>query len=328
MRRLLAAAVGILVFSIIVLPSLISGIGGRGGDQMKTKSGKLESATIHVYLHEENKIVAMPLEEYVEGVVSAEMPAEFQMAALEAQAVAARTYAIGHMRTFGGKGVDEHPEADVSTDHTKYQAWVGPEVLKQRWGAKTSYYQKKIKQAVEKTRGLVLLYDAKPIHAVFHSTSGTRTASAKEVWGFDYPYLQSVECKWDQASPRFREDKAVALSDLAGIFGADADVVAVATSGGAGIQIIALSDSGRVKEMKIGTKSFTGQEVRNLLGLKSEKFTTEVKDGRLIFHTEGYGHGVGLCQYGANGMAKEGRTFQDILQYYYSGVEIKNIYDS
>ena len=327
MRRLLAYMIGIVSFAVIVVPVLITGVNlsKESGGNM-TDLSSLESVMLNVYLHDKNKIVSMTLEEYVQGVVGAEMPAEFSEAALQAQAVAARTYAVKHMHKFGGSGVSDHPDADVSTDHTVNQAWVSDDVLKERWGKKYDEYKQKIKLAVLKTQGMILTYNDEPIHALFHSTSGDRTASAKEVWGNDYPYLQSVECKWDTASPRYKDNKTISVANLAESFGQDA--VTVSAGNGDLIKILSLTDSGRVAQMKIGNKNFTGSEVRNTLGLRSENFTIESKGDEIIFHTIGYGHGVGLCQYGANGMAKEGWAYQDILKYYYKGVELKNIYGS
>lgn len=326
MNKLLVGLVGLVAFMVILLPGVIAllmGQSGGGGGRMMVKADRL---MIHVYLHEENKIEKMALEEYVKGVLSAEMPAAFEPEALKAQAVAARTYAVKHMRTFGGSGVEGQPEADVSTDFTKDQAWLSEKTMKERWGSKYREYWKKIEQAVEKTRGQIVAYENQPISALFHSTSAERTASAKEVWGYDYPYLQSVECRWDKASPRYSDTKAVSVADLNAALGEGAGSVAAMQGGMDQIaKVLSLTESGRVKEVRIGSKTFSGQEARRLLGLRSENFTAEQRGDQLIFHTLGYGHGVGLCQYGANGMAKEGKGYQEILKYYYTGVDLKNI---
>lgn len=321
-------AMGLVALLVIGIPSVMMLIMGvQKSDTEGQGSGKLESMMIHVYLHEKDTVETMSLEEYVKGVLGAEMPAEFEEAALEAQAVAARTYAVKNMRKFGGGGVSDHPDADVSTDYTKNQAWLSQSALKERWGRKYEAYWKKISKAVEATQGQILVYEDKPIHALFHSTSAGRTASAKEVWGYDYPYLQSVECKWDEKSPRYSDTKSIALSEIETILGADAGVVAAVQSGDQSItKVLSLTESGRVKEIRIGSKTFKGQEVRNLLGLRSENFTVALQGDKLVFKTLGYGHGVGLCQYGANGMAKLGKSYKDILLHFYTGVSFKNIY--
>ncbi len=289
-----------------------------------------EDIMIKVYMHEINQIVSMNLEDYIKGVIAAEMPAEFELEALKAQAVAARTYAVKHMAVFGGTGSTEHPGADVTTDHNDSQAWHDETKLKAKWGTNYGKYWSKVSQAVDKTQGLILTYNGDPINAVFHSTSGERTASAKEVWGFDYPYLKSVACTWDQKSPRYQETKEITIAELEVRLGADAGIVAAAQSGGSAsiAGIIDRTDSGRVNKVRIGSKTLTGLEVRQKLELRSANFIIEPNGDKLVFKTTGYGHGVGLCQYGANGQAKENRNFRQILTYYYTGVAIKNIFGS
>jgi stage II sporulation protein D len=285
---------------------------------------------IKVYMGEINQIVAMNLEDYVKGVVAAEMPAEFELEALKAQAVAARTYAVKHMALFGGSGSVEHPGADISTDYKDSQAWHNETKLKEKWGVDYGRYWKKISQAVDQTQGLIITYQGEPINAVFHSTSGERTASAKEVWGFDYPYLQSVACSWDQLSPRYQTIKEIALTELEVRLGTDAAIMAAAQSGESTgvVNIIDYTDSGRVNKVRVGSKTLTGLEVREKLDLRSTNFSVDATGDKLVFKTVGYGHGVGLCQYGANGQAKEGRNFRQIVTYYYTGAAIKNIFGS
>ncbi len=328
-RKPLGIVMGLVALLVIALPSVLIFVMGISKSTVSEQRNvaKLESMTINVYLQEKDKVEAMPLEDYIKGVVGAEMPAEFEPAALEAQAVAARTYAVKSMRSFGGGGVSDHPDADVSTDFTKNQAWLSQDVLKERWGKKYEAYNKRISEAVDATYGQILVYEDKPISSVFHSTSGGRTASAKEVWGYDYPYLQSVECKWDEKSPRYSDSKSIALPDIESILGPEAGVMAAVQSGDQSItKVLSLTESGRVNEIRIGSKTFKGQEVRNLLGLRSENFTVALQGDQLVFKTLGYGHGVGMSQYGANGMAKLGKSYKDILLYFYTGVKLKNIY--
>lgn len=327
MNKLLVGSIGLVAFMVIIIPGIVvllwlNPLGGL--DKMAPKE---KDVTISVYRQDLKKIEKMPLEEYLKGVLGAEMPAAFEMEALKAQAVAARTYAVKSMHAYGGAGSQDHPEADVSTDFNKSQAWLDQKTLKERWGKKYDQYSQKISKAVESTRGEIAVYDDKPISAVFHSTSGDHTASAKEVWGNDLPYLQSVECHWDKASPRYKEEKTVTLSELSNALGEDAIAASVMYSGSSFMQIISLTESGRVKEIKIGDKTFSGQDIRNKLGLRSENFTVEQSNNGVTFATIGYGHGVGLCQYGANGMAKEGKSYKDILKYYYTGIDLKNIND-
>lgn len=330
-KKVLALTIVFIVAAVIVLPAVtLFSLGGLAGGLKSMPMFGGEDIPVRVFLHEENRIVEMSLEDYVKGVVAAEMPAEFEIEALKAQAVAARTYAAKNMVLFGGGGVPDRPGADVSTDHRQGQAWSSVTQLKNRWGAfHYERYWSKVSRAVDETRGLIVVYNGEPINAVFHSTSGERTASAKEVWGFDYPYLQSVVCTWDKKSPRYSDSKEYSLAELEQRLGPEAGVVAAAQGGSGTVgQIIDRTDSGRVDKIRLGSKTFSGIDLRQKLELRSANFTVDFKGDKAIFKTTGYGHGVGLCQYGANGMAKEGWDFRRILTYYYTGVGIKNIFGS
>lgn len=330
MKKIMVFIVLLVVMVVIVIPTMMVGGANRldTSSQKKTKVSKGEDVFIKVYMHEQGKIVDMHLEEYIAGVVAAEMPAEFELEALKSQAVAARTYAVKNMMFFGGSGLVSQPGADVSTDYHQSQAWVSTEKLKERWGNNYTAYWGKIGRAVEETRGQVITYNGELINAVFHSTSGEHTASAKEVWGFDYPYLTSVPCTWDQKTPRYQERKEFPVANIEQLLGSETQVVAAMQNGSGAIQVIEKTDSGRVAQIRIGSKVLPGLAVREKLDLRSTNFTVEIRDGKMIFNTIGYGHGVGLCQYGANGMAKTGRDYRQIITTYYTGVALKNILGS
>ena len=332
MKKVLLLSVVLVFATVILLPSfIIRSLEPLWPRQTKTNMvQKGEDISIRVYIAQADKTVEMPLEEYIKGVVAAEMPAEFELEALKAQAVAARTYAAKNMVILGGPGLEGHPGADVSTDHKKSQAWSSETELIAKWNpAAYERYWKKISQAVEETRGLIITYGGEPINAVFHSTSGERTASAREVWSYDYPYLQSVACNWDKGSPRYAETKEIPLQEAENRLGPEAGVMLAAQNGTSGLaQIIDRTESGRVARARVGSKTYSGLELREKLELRSSNFTIEVRDDKMVVKSIGYGHGVGLCQYGANGAAKEGKTFRDILTYYYTGVVIKNIHNS
>ncbi|MBC8016839.1 MAG: stage II sporulation protein D [Sporomusaceae bacterium] len=328
MKKILALIVALVVVVVILIPTLIIGRIPTL-DLSAERSGKVlkgEDVFIKVYFHEQGTITEMNLEKYIAGVVAAEMPAEFELEALKAQAVAARTYAVKNMVTFGGSGLAAQPGADVSTDHRQSQAFLREERLKERWGTQYERYWSKINKAVDQTRGEVATYNGEFINAVFHSTSGERTASAKEVWGFDYPYLISVPCPWDQKSPRYNGRKEFALTEIEQLLGAETQVVTAVQNGSGATQIIDKTDSGRVGQVRIGSKILPGITVREKLDLYSSHFNIEIQGNRMVFTTIGYGHGVGLCQYGANGMAKEGQEYRQIITKYYTGVAIKNIH--
>ena len=330
MKKILALAIVLVIVVVIVIPTLIVG-GINKIDTISDKSGqslKGEDVFIKVYMHEQGNIVEMHLENYIAGVVAAEMPAEFELEALKAQAVAARTYAVKSMLIFGGSGVANQPGADVSTDYRQSQAFLSREKLKERWGASDERYWAKISRAVAETRGQVITYNGEFINAVFHSTSGERTASAKEVWGFDYPYLMSVPCSWDQTAPRYSDRKEFALTEIEQLLGAETQVVAAVQNGSGATQVIETTDSGRIGQIRIGSKVLSGLTIRDKLELRSTNFKIEIQGPKMIFNTIGYGHGVGLCQYGANGMAKAGHEYRQIITNYYTGVAIKHIIGS
>lgn len=330
MKKLLAVTALLVILLVIIIPALVVRLDFTGPAPNRGNSVfKSEDVPIRVYMPETDKIVEMNLEDYIKGVVAAEMPAEFELEALKAQAVAARTVAVKNMVSFGGSGLPGHPGADVSADFKQSQAWLSETKLKERWGANYGRYWTRVSQAVEQTGGQIITYSGEPINAVFHSTSGERTASAQEVWGFDYPYLQSVACKWDQQSPRYSDTKAIPLAEIEQRLGPDAGVMAAAQNGsGAVARIIDLTGSGRVDKIRIGSKVLSGIALREKLELRSANFTVEQSGDKMIFKTIGYGHGVGLCQYGANGMAKEGRDYRQIVTYYYTGVTLRNIFGS
>ena len=327
MKKVLASNFLLIVVMVIMIPTLIVGSFKKNhlSSLPSSQLGKSEDVFIRVYMHELGTIREMNLENYVAGVVAAEMPGDFELEALKSQAVAARTYAAKNMVIFGGSGLAGRPDADVSTDYQQSQAWLSTEKLKERWGTQYEKYWSKINKAVEETRGEVVTYHGELINAVFHSTSGERTAGSKEVWGFDYPYLVSVPCPWDKKSPRYRERKEFALTEIEQLLGAETQVVAAMQNGKGVTQMIDTTQSGRVGQIRIGNKIVSGVDVREKLNLHSTLFTIEIQGGKMIFNTIGYGHGVGLCQYGANGMAKAGHGYRQIITTYYTGVAIRNI---
>ncbi|HBL37308.1 MAG TPA: stage II sporulation protein D [Firmicutes bacterium] len=277
---------------------------------------------VRLYLVEEKRTITIELEEYIKGVVAAEMPANFHPEALKAQAVAARTVTVRRLKRFGGSGYPAVAGADLSNDVNDSQAWLNKKQLIAKWGL-WAYYRnwRKIADAVEATAGLVISYDGRPIDALYHSTSGPRTANAEEVWSASVPYLKSIPCSFCHHSPRYQQEKAFSSAEFLSALG----LAGPLATGGVSLRIVDRTASGRVKTVQIGAYQYTATEVRSRLGLASTNFTVQLRDGKIIFTTIGYGHGVGLCQYGADGLAKEGKTFQEILHYYYQAVEIKKL---
>lgn len=303
-----------LFFLLILLPFFLVMFHRCSGQEIK----------VRLYVTAEKKVVTMELEEYVKGVVAAEMPANFHLEALKAQAVAARTVTVKRLRRFGGRGYTGEQTADFSDDFRDVQAWFDKKELRKKWGFRGfSKNWAKISQAVEETQGMILTYQDRPIDAVYHSTSGPRTENAEDIWGVGYPYLQSVACPYCQHARRYIEETVIPWTvfqerlALSGFLPVSADARP--------IKIMELTSGGRIKRLQVGEESFGGEDFRRRLGLNSANFQYEFTGDSLHFRTVGYGHGVGLCQYGADGLAKAGRDFQWILSYYYQDTSIKKI---
>ena len=265
---------------------------------------------------------SLPLDEYLAGVVAAEMPASFEPAALEAQCVAARTYAR-YRAAQGAHG------GGLCADPACCEAYLGEAELRARWGEDFEANMEKIRAAVAATDGLVLTYGGEPIFAAFHSSSPGRTEDCAAVWGGGTPYLVSVETPETAGTvPGFREEKSMTAAEfkntaLAALPGA------VFVSGPEGwLSDAEYTPSGRLASVRVGSVRVTGTELRRIFSLRSACVTWSVSDEGVTFTTEGYGHGVGMSQYGANELAKAGRSAAEILAHFYPGAELVKIVEN
>lgn len=286
-----------------------------------------ESIKVNLYLHREKQVVEMGLEDYVVGVVAAEMPASFSIEALKAQAVAARTYVAKKMMDKDNKVKQFASNADISSDHNIHQAWISDEEMKKRWGSWNYQENKeKIVQAVKATRGVVILYNNELIEPLYHaSCGGCGTENSEEVWQNKIPYLRRVECSHMEGR---KEDSLVySISDLDRYLGTSLKAVPVANllNSKKGIVVLDKTSTGRVKSLNIGGKIFSGWDLRSKLSLPSNRFSVSLQENKVVFKTIGYGHGVGMCQYGAQSLANKGKTYEEILTHYYSGVKLGKI---
>lgn len=284
---------------------------------------------IDVFYEPENKVISMDLEDYVKHVVASEMPASFHPEALKAQAVIARTYALRKMQIFGG--TPSLPgKADVTSNPAKDQAWNPEHVLKERWGVIGWWLNwPKIEKAVRETQGMILTYKGLPAESVYHSTCGGTTEAARDVWGKDIDYLQSVTCNYCVSSPHYKPTQVVLsstqISNSMGTLGISVPASRVSQKGV--IAVTSLSPTGRVKQISVDGKTVRGLEFRSALNLKSTKFTWSVQGDNVVFQVAGYGHAVGLCQYGADGAARAGMDFLEILADYYPGTQVAHIFE-
>lgn len=276
---------------------------------------------INVFNSKTQQTEIMELEEYLIGTVAAEMPVIFELEALKAQAVAARTYVLKRKELSQKEPNPHHPQAEICTDSVHCQAWASPKELKERWGLIQYFtYRKKISKAVQETQGIVITHQGKLIDPVYHSTSNGRTDNAGQVWKFDIPYLKTVESPWDLASTKYHGQISYTLAELAQK--TSIPIAELSNSKELPFDVLETTDGGRIKKIKVGNQEYTGEEFRRLLKLNSATVTWKKEGDKVIFETLGYGHGVGMSQYGANGMAKEGKNYQEILTYYYTGVQL------
>ncbi|MGM9604849.1 MAG: stage II sporulation protein D [Faecousia sp.] len=255
----------------------------------------------------------MDLEEYVFGVVLAEMPAEFEAEALKAQAVVARTFAW-KAATTGGK----HGDYTLCTNSACCQGYLSEGNYLSYYG--TAEEVEKVRKAVDATAGIVITYGAELIEATYFSSSGGYTEDAAAVWGNDYPYLTAKESP--EADLEGEESKAFSRAYLESTLHAQ-----LGDDPEAWFHDWEFTNGGGVASVGIGNRTFSGTELRKALNLRSTLFSVSIENDVVFFHTKGYGHRVGMSQFGADAMALEGKTYEEILQYYYTGTELKKIID-
>lgn len=261
------------------------------------------------------KVDHVPLETYVTRVIASEMPADFEMEALKAQGIAARTYIVNHLMY-----QSEHDSAEI-TDTVQHQVYKDEEELRKQWGQKYHENMERLTEAVHATKGQIITYNQQPITPAFFSTSNGYTENAEDYWENALPYLKSVASPWDVESPKYLNQQIFTIAEVEKALG-----ITLPKDRSIDMEITR-TESQRVKELHIAGHSFSGREVREKLGLPSSDFTIKQQQQHLVFTTKGYGHGIGMSQYGANGMAKEGKTYEDIIKYYYQGVEIMHVKD-
>ena len=277
--------------------------------------------TIPVYIAEEDRVEEMNVNQYLKEVVAAEMPAEFYPEALRAQAIAARTYLINRINAYKTSGIpEEHKGAYICTDATHCKSWISEEKRREMWDAdKADEYWQKISDAVESTGRLIVTYNDEPISAVFHSTSSGFTENAKDVWGGDVAYLVSVKSEGDDQSPRFQDEKNYTIDEFKKI--AEEKIEGVNWDNYI-IGDITRSDAGGIMSIDIGGVAVKGTDFRFMYDLRSTNIQIEQNENNIKITTKGYGHGVGMSQYGANYLASIGKNYEDILKTYYTGVKI------
>ncbi len=256
-------------------------------------------------------IVTVPLEDYVVGVLAGEMPIEFEMEALKAQAVAARSYVLKKM------SYNKEKEYDV-VDTIMNQVYLDNDYLKKTWGKDYVKKINKLKTAVIETNYQYVDYNGNIADTMFFSTSVGETENSEEVFSNKVPYLKSVSSTWDEISPVYKLNYQFKLNEFL-------NKLDLPYSNFVKLEVIDSTSTGRVKKIKINEKTFDGSVVVTKLKLKSNHFTIKQDGDTINITTKGYGHGVGMSQYGAQGMALNGYSYEEILKHYYQGTSIKKI---
>lgn len=314
--------VGLAVVLGMLMPGLILNIVTYSSRRYVSESNPT-APTVHTQtealiipvLTNDGWVEDMELEEYLTGVVLAEMPASFEEEALKAQAVVARTYTL---RAHNGKG--KHDGASVCTDSACCQAYRSEENYFTEGGSMESV--DKVREAVEDTYGLVLTYQGELIEATYFSCSGGSTEDALAVWGTDVPYLKAVSSPGEEDATYYTDSVSFSQSEIE-----DKLQLELQEDSAAWFGDVSYTSGGGVDTMVIGGKTFEGTELRQLLGLRSTAFSVTVEGATVTFHTRGFGHRVGMSQYGADAMAVSGCSFEEILQHYYQGTALERYSD-
>lgn len=285
------------------------------------KSEKSESPAVNVFLSNDKKTVSLSYFEYACGSVAAEMPITYEDEALKAQAVACITNAL-RLKEAGGCGIDG---ADISDDTGTHQGYLSLEERKEKWGDSFEKYEEKLEKAVKAVEGKALYYDKKLCIAAFCAISSGNTETAENVWGNAVPYLVSVKSSGDVLSPSYSVTAQYSLSQASKCLEKLGFKENEITDLSSAFSDIKKSPAGTVLSINVSKKPFTGEDLREAFSLKSAAFDIKATSDSVTFTTYGYGHGVGMSQYGADSLAKRGFKYDEILKHYYKGAAIKSI---
>ncbi len=334
-------SVAALSASVIVIPAIfVFFSGSTSGNSFAAKETDVSDIVLEEYILDETnasetykvlditsgQVIEVPIRDYIIGAVCAEMPAAFEEEALKAQAVAAHTYAERQHILENDNPSPELLGADFSNDTSKYQGYFTESQIKHYFGENYEEYYSKISSAVDEVLPYIITSNEQPIIAAFHSMSSGMTESAENVWGAEVDYLVPVDSSYDKSAPRYTEevsiDKAFLKNSLENYFGD----INLGENISEWIIPAEISDSGTVLTALVGGKTVTGNDIRTALELRSADFEIKYADEKAIITTKGFGHGVGMSQYGANAMAEKGSSWQEIINHYYTGCEIKKVF--
>jgi len=325
MRRSAAAA---LVLTVLLFGGAYLAAGKHPAQETEPDGGAVREQSaqgqkdggVQLAVKNGDAVEIMALDVYLQGVVRGEMPASFELEALKAQAAAERTY-IYYQLAAGRK--EAHPNADVCTDPSCCNAWLSEEAAREKWGGDFDGWESRIEEAVAATDGQVALYDGQPILAVFHSSSAGKTAGAGDVWSGDMPYLRSVDSpEGEETVPNYYSAAEFTAAEAKALLAQAHPELTFSGGPDKWFGAVEKDESGRVGTVEVCGAPLRGVEVRRIFSLRSACFTIDAAADRVTFRVTGYGHGVGMSQYGANELARQGRTWQEILLWYYADIAI------
>ena len=304
----------VICIILVFLPLCSLSLQTENNKQIQKTTTDTSPDTVSVFIISDNKAIDIEILDYLVGAVAAEMPAYFETEALKAQAVACYSYMLWI------KENSDNAEYDISNDPSTHQGYLTEDEMKEKWGDKYDSYKNKIEEAVSSVYGQYMTYNGEVILALFHAISPGKTQNSEEVWHSALPYIKSESAPGDSLSPNFDTTVTVPCKKIRDIFSVDSDVKDSEL-----IDIFALSDNSFIKEIPLGNATVSAGDIASKLGLKSPYFTADYKEGNYIFKVKGYGHGLGMSQYSADYMARQGSTYLEILNHFYSNIKIEGI---
>ncbi len=319
MKKIYLVSIFILALSMLFLPLAAGGISEKESEDIPAMGDAFlapipdNTETIRVYRSETGDIEEMAVRDYLFSVVAAEMPALYETEALKAQTVAAYTYAMC-------KAANSKKDYDITDDSSIDQAFVTNAAAREKWGENADTYEDKIRSAVDSVLYEKITYESKLILAAYHAISSGKTENAADIWGGNYSYLTAVESAGDKLSPNYLSTVTFTADELKTKL---SEYISPEGNGDGWIGEIKRTESGSVITAVIGGKAIAGDKIRSALSLRSANFDIAFADGSFTFTVRGYGHGIGMSQYGAHYMAMQGKTYKEILLHYYQGCTVE-----
>lgn len=312
MKNIYFLIIAILVISMLTLPFIALKSDNAGNTDIAVPNPDKKSETVCVKTAD--GIISVPTSDYIEGVVAAEISPDSEPEALKAQAVAAYTYLLYK------KDKNKREDYDIICDAGIDQAYIDTAAQKEKWGDAYDANIGKIREACNAVAGIYVSFENKPIYAAFHAVSAGKTENCSDVFGGEYPYLVSVQSIGDLLCPDYLSTVTLSADEVRSALGG---MCSLPENPEEFFTAIERSDAGGIKTLTVGGKTFTGQEIRSALSLRSANFDIAFDGTAFTFTVRGYGHGVGMSQYGANYMAQQGSLYNEILLWYYTGCSLK-----